>query len=371
MHYINLGSTGIKVSRICLGAMTYGTKSWREWVLDEEQSRPFIKQALELAINFFDTADMYSLGKSEEVLGRALKDFGPSRDKLVIATKVFFPMGSDPNQKGLSRKHIMHAIDDSLRRLGTDYVDLYQIHRFDPETPIEETLAALTDVIKAGKALYIGTSSMFAWQLARMLYALDLHGFSRFVTMQNHYNLVYREEEREMMPLCRAEGIGVIPWSPLARGFLAGNRRPARCAPTPMITHRNFTPEKQTTAWCLRGAGGKEPGHTSSAGFAGLAVAQAGNHRAHRGRIQATSPRRCRRRSQCKTQQRRGLSAGISVRAPSSPGASLSHSRTETQNSPRMTLMPKICTDESNRGRFPFSYLVLSVEIRPNRCQQW
>jgi aryl-alcohol dehydrogenase (NADP+) len=205
--------------------MTYGAKSWREWVLDEEQSRPFIKQALELGINFFDTADMYSLGQSEEVLGRALKDFGPSRDKLVIATKVFFPMGSDPNQKGLSRKHIMHAIDDSLRRLGTDYVDLYQIHRFDPETPIEETLAALTDVIKAGKALYIGASSMFAWQLARMLYASDLHGFSRFVTMQNHYNLVYREEEREMMPLCRAEGIGVIPWSPLARGFLAGNRK--------------------------------------------------------------------------------------------------------------------------------------------------
>jgi aryl-alcohol dehydrogenase-like predicted oxidoreductase len=225
MHYINLGSAGIKVSKICLGAMTYGSKSWREWVLEEEQSRPFIKQALELGINFFDTADMYSIGKSEEILGRALKDFGPSRDNVVIATKVFFPMGNDPNQKGLSRKHILHAIDESLRRLGTDYVDLYQIHRFDPETSIEETLEALTQVIRAGKALYIGASSMYAWQFARMLYTADHHGFSRFVTMQNHYNLVYREEEREMVPLCRAEGVGVIPWSPLARGLLAGNRK--------------------------------------------------------------------------------------------------------------------------------------------------
>ncbi|HXW14036.1 MAG TPA: aldo/keto reductase, partial [Terriglobia bacterium] len=225
MIYVNLGSTGTKVSRICLGTMTYGARSWREWVLDEEQGRPFIKQALELGINFFDTADMYSLGKSEEVLGRALKDFGPSRDKLVIATKVFFPMGDDPNQKGLSRKHILHAMDQSLRRLRTDYVDLYQIHRFDHDTPIEETLEALTDVIKAGKALYIGASSMFAWQFARMLYAADRHGFSRFVTMQNHYNLVYREEEREMIPLCREEAVGVIPWSPIARGLLAGNRK--------------------------------------------------------------------------------------------------------------------------------------------------
>jgi 1-deoxyxylulose-5-phosphate synthase len=225
MNYVNLGSTGTKVSRICLGAMTYGAKSWRPWVLDEEQSRPFIQQALELGINFFDTADMYSLGKSEEVLGRALKDFGPSRDKLVIATKVFFPLGNDPNQKGLSRKHILHAIDDSLRRLGTDYVDLYQIHRFDPETPIEETLEALTQVVKAGKALYIGASSMYAWQFARMLYTSDRHGFSRFITMQNHYNLVYREEEREMIALCRTEGVGVLPWSPIARGLLAGNRK--------------------------------------------------------------------------------------------------------------------------------------------------
>jgi len=225
MEYTNLGSTGVKVSRICLGCMTYGVKSWRQWVLEENESRPFIKQALELGINFFDTADMYSLGMSEQILGRALKEFGPSREKVVIATKVFFPMGDDPNQKGLSRKHIMHAIDDSLRRLGTDYVDLYQIHRFDYETPIEETLTALHDVVKAGKARYIGASSMFAWQFARMLHAADRLGLTRFVTMQNHYNLIYREEEREMIPLCRAENVGLLPWSPLARGVLAGNRK--------------------------------------------------------------------------------------------------------------------------------------------------
>jgi len=224
MQYVNLGSTGLKVSRLCLGAMTYGSKKWREWVLEEEESRPFIKRAVELGINFFDTADMYSVGVSEEILGRALKDFGPSRDKLVIATKVFNPMGDDPNQRGLSRKHIAHAIDDSLQRLGTDYVDLYQIHRFDYETPIEETLEALDDVVKSGKALYIGASSMFAWQFAKMLYTSDQRGLSRFVTMQNHYNLIYREEEREMIPLCRDQKIGIIPWSPLARGFLAGSR---------------------------------------------------------------------------------------------------------------------------------------------------
>jgi len=225
MEYTKLGPTGTKVSRLCLGCMTYGSKKWREWVLDEEQGRPFLQRALELGFNFFDTADMYSLGRSEEVLGRALKDFGPSRDKVVIATKVFFPMGDDPNQKGLSRKHILHAIDDSLRRLGTDYVDLYQIHRFDYDTRIEETLEALHDVVKAGKARYIGASSMFAWQFARMLYTSDRHHWTRFVTMQNHYNLVYREEEREMVPLCLEEGVGLLPWSPLARGLLAGNRK--------------------------------------------------------------------------------------------------------------------------------------------------
>ncbi|HYL77685.1 MAG TPA: aldo/keto reductase [Bryobacteraceae bacterium] len=226
MDYTYLGSTGVKVSRICLGTMTYGSKRWREWVLEEEDSRPFIRRALDLGINFFDTADMYSLGVSEEILGRALRDFGPGRDRVVIATKVFNAMGDDPNQKGLSRKHIRHAIDDSLRRLGTDYVDLYQIHRFDYHTPIEETLEALHDIVKQGKALYLGASSMYSWQFARMLYVADQMRLSRFVTMQNHYNLIYREEEREMNPLCREEKVGILPWSPLARGFLMGNRRP-------------------------------------------------------------------------------------------------------------------------------------------------
>jgi aryl-alcohol dehydrogenase (NADP+) len=224
MEYVNLGSTGLKVSRICLGTMTYGSKKWREWILEEEEARPFYRRAIEAGINFFDTADVYSLGVSEEITGRALKEYGPSRDKVVIATKVFNAMGDDPNQSGLSRKHILHAIDDSLRRLQTDYVDLYQIHRFDPHTPIEETLEALDQVVRSGKALYIGASSMAAWQFLKMLNTSDLMGLSRFVTMQNHYNLVYREEEREMIPLCLDEGVGVIPWSPLARGFLAGNR---------------------------------------------------------------------------------------------------------------------------------------------------
>jgi aryl-alcohol dehydrogenase-like predicted oxidoreductase len=226
MQYANLGAAGINVSRICLGTMTYGSSQWRPWVLDEEASRPLIKAAIEAGINFFDTADMYSLGASEEVLGRALKDFGPGREHVVIATKVFYPMGDGPNDRGLSRKHVMAAIDDSLRRLGTDYVDLYQIHRFDPETPIEETLEALDDVVRAGKARYLGASSMPSWQFAKMLFAADANGWAPFMTMQNHYNLLYREEEREMIPFCLDQGIGVLPWSPLARGLLAGKRRP-------------------------------------------------------------------------------------------------------------------------------------------------
>jgi aryl-alcohol dehydrogenase (NADP+) len=224
MNYVRLGQTGLKVSRICLGTMTYGTSKWRDWVLDEAESRPFIRRALELGINFFDTADMYSVGVSEEVVGRALKDFA-RRDEVVLATKVFNAMSDDVNNRGLSRKHIMDAIDASLRRLGTDYVDLYQIHRWDYETSIEETMEALHDVVKAGKARYIGASSMFAWQFCKSLYVADQHGWTRFVSMQNHFNLIYREEEREMNPLCVAEGVGLIPWSPLARGFLAGNRR--------------------------------------------------------------------------------------------------------------------------------------------------
>ncbi|MBL8164204.1 MAG: aldo/keto reductase [Anaerolineae bacterium] len=223
MDYINLGRSGLKVSRLCLGCMTYGTSQWREWVLNEDESRPFFRRAVELGINFFDTADMYSLGMSEEVTGRALRELLP-RDEMVVATKVYHPMGEKPNQRGLSRKHIMESIDGSLRRLGMDYVDLYQIHRWDSETPLEETLEALHDVVKAGKALYIGASSMYAWQFTKALYLADLHGWTRFATMQNHYNLVYREEDREMNPLCRSEGVGIIPWSPLARGFLAGNR---------------------------------------------------------------------------------------------------------------------------------------------------
>ena len=224
MDYVRLGTTGLKVSRLCLGTMTYGTPAWRPWVLDEAASRPFLKRAIERGINFFDTADMYSRGVSEQVVGRALKDFA-KRDEVVLATKVFYPVEEHANSGGLSRKHIMSAIDASLRRLGMDYVDLYQIHRYDVDTPIEETLEALHDVVKAGKALYIGASSMYAYQFAKMLAAQDRHGWTRFVSMQNHYNLVYREEEREVLPLCREEGIGVIPWSPLARGFLAGNRK--------------------------------------------------------------------------------------------------------------------------------------------------
>jgi 1-deoxyxylulose-5-phosphate synthase len=223
MDYVRLGNTGLKVSRLCLGCMTYGTSKWRPWVLDEEAARPFIKRALEHGINFFDTANMYSLGASEEVLGRALKDFA-KRHEVVIATKVYNKMGEAPNDRGLSRKHIFDSIDASLRRLQVDHVDLYQTHRWDHETPIEETLDALNDVVRAGKARYIGASSMYAWQFAKALHASDRHGWARFVSMQNHYNLVYREEEREMIPLCREEGVGLIPWSPLARGFLAGNR---------------------------------------------------------------------------------------------------------------------------------------------------
>ena len=221
MEYKNLGKSGLKVSRICLGCMTYGVsdRGAHSWTLDEEKSRPLIRQAIELGINFFDTANTYSDGTSEEFVGRALKDFA-RREEIVVATKVYFPMREGPNARSLSRKAIMTEIDASLRRLGMDYVDLYQIHRWDKTTPIEETLEALHDVIKAGKARYIGASSMFAWQFSKALYKADSHGWSRFVSMQNHYNLINREEEREMLPLCASEGIGVIPWSPLARGRL-------------------------------------------------------------------------------------------------------------------------------------------------------
>ncbi|MGB6306389.1 MAG: aldo/keto reductase [Steroidobacteraceae bacterium] len=221
MKYINLGNTGLKISELCLGCMTFGVpeRGDHPWTLPEEQSRPLIRQAVEAGINYFDTANAYSDGTSEEILGRALKDFA-QREEVVIATKVYFPMHKGPNGGGLSRKSILAAIDASLRRLGTEYVDLYQIHRWDYSTPIEETLEALHEVVKSGKARYLGASSMFTWQFSQALYLARQRGWTPFVSMQNHYNLLYREEEREMMPLCAAERIAVVPWSPLARGRL-------------------------------------------------------------------------------------------------------------------------------------------------------
>jgi 1-deoxyxylulose-5-phosphate synthase len=223
MDYVRLGSAGLKVSRVCLGCMSFGNGF--DWMIPEEPSFAIVRKALDLGINFFDTADVYSAGQSEEILGRALKSFGVKRDDVVVATKVYQAMGPGPNQRGLSRKHIAQSIDDSLRRLGTDYVDLYQIHRFDLETPIEETLSALTDLIRVGKVRYIGASTMAAYQLSRMLHKADQLGLARFVSMQNNYSLLYREEEREMIPLCREEGIGLIPYSPIGGGLLAGSRR--------------------------------------------------------------------------------------------------------------------------------------------------
>jgi len=220
MQYRRLGQTGMTVSRICLGCMSYGSSSWRPWVLTEEAARPFFRQALDAGINFFDTADMYSLGVSEEITGRALREMA-RLEEIVIATKVFWPMGPGQNMAGLSRKHVVQACEASLRRLGIDTIDLYQIHRFDSATPIDETLRALDDLVRAGKVRYIGASSGFAWQMMRALSVSERSGWARFVSMQNHYNLLYREEEREMIPLCEAEGIAVNPWSPLARGLLA------------------------------------------------------------------------------------------------------------------------------------------------------
>lgn len=224
MLYTSLGGTGVTVSRIALGCMSFGASSWRPWVLDEAEARPFFRRAVEAGINLFDTADMYSLGVSEEVTGRALREYGV-REELVIASKVFFPMAQGPNRGGLSRKHIVEACEASLRRLGIEAIDLYQIHRFDPDVPIGETLAALDHLVTSGKVRYIGASSGWAWQLARALGTSERNGWARFSSMQNHYNLIYREEEREMIPLCRAEGLAVLPWSPLARGHLAGARR--------------------------------------------------------------------------------------------------------------------------------------------------
>ena len=225
MQYVNLGRTGLKVSRLCLGMMTYGSKAWREWVLDEEAAKPFIKKALDAGINFFDTADVYSLGESEKITGNLMRHFGVKRENVVIATKVHGQMSNDPNDRGLSRKHILDGIDNSLKRLQMDYVDIYQMHRWDYSTPIEETMEALNDVVRAGKARYIGASSMFAWQFMKAQHVAEKNGWTKFVSMQNHYNLVYREEEREMIPLCIDSGVGLIPWSPMARGFFAKDRK--------------------------------------------------------------------------------------------------------------------------------------------------
>jgi aryl-alcohol dehydrogenase-like predicted oxidoreductase len=224
MQYASLGRTGLTVSRLCLGCMSYGTPQWRPWVLDEASARPFFRLALDAGINFFDTADMYSLGVSEEVTGRALREMA-NLDEVVLATKVFYPINARPNMGGLSRKHVLQACESSLRRLGVETIDLYQIHRFDAAVPIDETLAALHDLVREGKVRYIGASSGYAWQLMRALSVSERHGWARFVSMQDHYNLLYREEEREMIPLCIAEALGVIPWSPLARGFVARPRR--------------------------------------------------------------------------------------------------------------------------------------------------
>ena len=253
MHYTRLGSSGLQVSRICLGMMSYGSTAERAWHLPEDAAEPIVARAAEAGVTFFDTADTYSDGLTEEITGRLLGKLFRSRDDYVLATKVYFPMGPGPNDRGLSRKHVLAGIDASLRRLGTDYVDLYQIHRWDYGTPIEETMAALHDVVRAGKARYLGASSMYAWQFAKAQHTAQAAGWTRFSSMQNHYNLVYREEEREMLPLCLDQGVGVIPWSPLARGLLAGSRPgmprargrrpgpaatrwPARCTPATIST---------------------------------------------------------------------------------------------------------------------------------------
>jgi aryl-alcohol dehydrogenase-like predicted oxidoreductase len=257
MQYLNLGKTGMKVSRLCLGMMSYGSKKWRDWVLEDEKARPFIKRALDAGINFFDTADVYSTGESERITGKLLKESGVKRENLVVATKVNGQMSNDINDRGLSRKHILDSIDRSLQRLQMDYVDLYQIHRWDYETPVEETMEALNDVVRAGKARYIGASSMFAWQFARALHVSETHGWTKFISMQNHYNLVYREEEREMIPLCRDQGIGLIPWSPMARGFFAGDRKrggggeSTRANNDPFANGLYFREEDFTVADCV------------------------------------------------------------------------------------------------------------------------
>jgi 1-deoxyxylulose-5-phosphate synthase len=272
MRYVNLGASGLKVSRVALGMMTFGSPQWRPWVRTEEQAIPVVRRALDAGITVFDTADLYSAGVSEELTGRILRQYAP-RDEIVVATKVYFPVDMEfkggnapgpqppkrPNMSGLSRKRIMNAVDASLKRLGLDHIDLYQIHRFDRDTPVEETMQALHDVVKSGKVRYLGASSMFAWQFAMLQFAAERHGLTKFISMQNHYNLAYREEEREVIPFCRATGVGLMPWSPLARGFLAGTRSRAdqaqqgrACAPIPMTSRRSTTTGTPTSPWWMR-----------------------------------------------------------------------------------------------------------------------
>jgi len=284
MNYVRLGSSGLQVSRICLGMMSFGDRAERAWHLDRDQAEPVVRRAVDAGITFFDTADMYSDGKTEEIAGALLRTMFSSRDAYVLATKVFYPMGPAPTDRGLSRKHVLAAIDASLRRLGTDYVDLYQIHRWDSSTPIEETMEALHDIVKSGKARYIGASSMYAWQFAKAQHAASERNLTRFVAMQNHYNLIYREEEREMIPLCLDQGIGLIPWSPLARGLLTGSRARGRVGSTARSTsdpfadamytdddfdvvdaliararERNLTPARLALAWLLAKPGVTAP----------------------------------------------------------------------------------------------------------------
>ena len=269
MQYVKLGKTGMKVSRLCLGMMSFGSKKWREWILEEEEARPFIQRALEAGINFFDTADVYSTGESERLTGKLLRESGVPREHVIVATKVHGRMSDDVNDRGLSRKHILDSIDKSLERLQMDYVDLYQVHRWDYETPIEETMEALNDVVRSGKARYIGASSMYAWQFAIALHTSEKYGWTKYVSMQNHYNLVYREEEREMIPLCIDQGIGLIPWSPMARGFFAGDRKrggggeTVRANADPFGNSLYFREEDFTVAECAADVA-KERGVTAS-----------------------------------------------------------------------------------------------------------
>ena len=319
MEYRRLGRTGLEVSRICLGCMSYGVPDagTHEWTLPEAESRPFIKRALDLGINFFDTANVYSAGTSEEIVGRALKDFA-KRDEIVLATKVHGRMRPGPNGGGLSRKAILAEIDNSLRRLGTDYVDLYQIHRWDYDVPIEETMEALNDVVRAGKARYIGASSMHAWQFAKALHVSDTHGLARFVSMQNYVNLLYREEEREMLPLCADQGIGVIPWSPLARGRLTRDwsEETGRLATDEFgKTLYAKTAEADKRIVDKVGEIAKASGYPTRAGGAGLGAGEADGDGADRRRDQAASSRRCGRCAGGEAGARGDRGAGSALRA--------------------------------------------------------